>query len=99
MVRELELEGISLYRLRHTFKTLGKKARDREALDLMMGHKDTSTGKVYDHEHISWKRVRRVSRIIHRRLWPRSKQSADRKRPSKTTAAEDAGSPGDGIAA
>jgi site-specific recombinase XerD len=77
MVRELGLEGVSFYRLRHTFKTLGKKARDREVLDLMMGYKDTSTGKVYDHEEIGWRRVRRVARIVYRQLWPKIKQSAD----------------------
>ena len=90
LARRAELEGITFYRLRHTFKTLGKKARDREALDLMMGHKDTSTGKVYDHEQVSWGRVRHVSRIIHRQLWPKSKMSANRKRARKMDAAEDA---------
>jgi integrase len=77
MVRELKLEGVSFYRLRHSFKTLGKRARDREVLDLMMGHKDTSTGKIYDHEEIGWKRVQRVARIVYRQLWPRIKPSAN----------------------
>jgi integrase len=77
MVRELKLEDVSFYRLRHTFKTLGKKARDREVLDLMMGHKDKSTGKVYDHEQISWRRVRRVARMVYRQLWPKIKPSAN----------------------
>jgi len=77
MVRELKLEGVSFYRLRHTFKTLGKKARDCEVLDLMMGHKDTSTGKVYDHEQVGWQRVRRVARIVYRQLWPKIKPSAN----------------------
>jgi integrase len=44
MTSELQLEGLTFYRLRHSFKTLGKKAKDKEALDLMMGH------KVYDHK-------------------------------------------------
>lgn len=69
MVRELKMDGVSFYRLRHTFKTLGKKARDREALDLMMGHKDVSTGKVYDHEAISWRRIERVAKVVYRQLW------------------------------
>jgi integrase len=76
MVKDLKLEGVSFYRLRHTFKTLGKRARDRETLDLMMGHKDSSIGKLYDHEEISWKRVRRVTRIVYRRLWPQRKQES-----------------------
>lgn len=68
MVRELNLEGLTFYRLRHSFKTLGKKARDKEALDLMMGHKDTSTGKIYDHEEIEWSRIKRVARVVKRQL-------------------------------
>jgi integrase len=78
MVRELNLEGVSFYRLRHTFKTLGKKARDREILDLMMGHKDPSTGKIYDHEDIDWRHVRRVARIVYRQLWPKITPSVNR---------------------
>jgi len=78
MVRELNLKGVSFYRLRHTFKTLGKKARDREVLDLMMGHKDTSTGKIYDHEEIKWTRIRRVARIVYRQLWQKIKPLANR---------------------
>jgi integrase len=74
MVRELDLEGVTFYRLRHTFKTLGKKAKDREALDLMMGHKDTSTGKIYDHEEIGWRRIKRVATIVRLQLWPPSKR-------------------------
>lgn len=79
MVRELQLEGVTFYRLRHTFKTLGKKARDREALDLMMGHKDTSTGRIYDHEEIDWRRIRRVAQTVRIQLWPRVKPKADRR--------------------
>lgn len=69
MARELKLDGVTFYRLRHSMKTLGKRARDREALDLMMGHKDTSTGEVYDHEAVGWDRVRRVANVVKRRLW------------------------------
>lgn len=77
MARELGFKGVSFYRLRHTFKTLGKKARDREALDLMMGHKDSSTGKIYDHELIGCRRIRRVARAVRRGLWPKLKPKAD----------------------
>jgi integrase len=77
MARELELDGVSFYRLRHTFKTLGKKGRDREALDLMMGHRDRSCGRVYDHEEISMRRVRRVAKVVYQRLWPKKKPSAN----------------------
>lgn len=73
MAKELELAGVTQYRLRHTFKTLGKKARDPDALNFMMGHAERTTGKTYDHEEISWKRVRRVARVIHGRLWRKPK--------------------------
>ncbi len=68
MARELKMEGVTAYRLRHTFKTYGKRAGDREALDLMMGHKDLSMGKVYDHESVAWKRIRQVTKVVYRRL-------------------------------
>ena len=86
MARELELDGVTFYRLRHTFKTLGKKARDREALDLMMGHKDTTTGKIYDHEDIGWKRIRRVARSVHHKLWPHAKPTAGTPQSTNETA-------------
>jgi len=37
---------VTFYRLRHSFKTLGKNARDRESLDLMMGHRDAFVGRI-----------------------------------------------------
>ncbi len=75
MAKELKLDGVHFYRLRHTFKTLGKSARDKEALDLMMGHKDRSIGKIYDHEQVGWRRVRRVARAVYRQVWPKIKRS------------------------
>ncbi|MCY2950593.1 MAG: tyrosine-type recombinase/integrase [Planctomycetota bacterium] len=80
MAKELNLEGVHFYRLRHTFKTLAKRARDTEAIDAMMGHKDRSIGKVYDHEEVSWSRIKRVARVVYRRLWPKIKRKED-KRP------------------
>lgn len=85
MARDLKLHGVTAYRLRHTFKTLGKRAGDKEALDLAMGHRDTSIGKIYDHKEISWRRIRRVARMVYRRLWPMLKQKADTTRRTATT--------------
>lgn len=73
MVRELKLGGLTFYRLRHSFRTLAARSRDREAIDLCMGHKDPSMGKVYDHDEISWSRIRRVAKVVYRRLWPKPK--------------------------
>jgi hypothetical protein len=67
---ELELEGVTHYRLRHTFKTIGKKAKDRDALNLMMGHREGTTGEVYDHEDIEFARIKRVALVVRRHLWP-----------------------------
>jgi integrase len=81
LARDLDLAGVSFYRLRHSFRTVAKRARDREALDLMMGHKDSSIGRVYDHEFIGWGRIRRVALTVHRRLWPMVKPKEGRQPP------------------
>jgi len=78
MTRELGMEKVGFYRLRHTLKTIGKKARDSEALNLMMGHRDSGTGRVYDHEEVNWKRIKRVARVVYRRLWPTTKRMEDK---------------------
>lgn len=77
MCIDLGIKGASFYRARHTFKTLGKKARDREALDLAMGHSAGGMGRVYDHEKISWKRIRRVSMAVYLGLWPKVKSKEE----------------------
>lgn len=79
LLRKADLKNLSgIYRLRHTMKTLGKAARDPDALDLMMGHADRTTGAFYDHEQIEPARIRRVSLVIKHALWP------DPKRHNKT---------------
>ena len=85
MARAVEVKDATFYRLRHTFKTLGKRSRDREALDLAMGHRDGSTGKIYDHSEISWRRIRRVARAVHRGLWPQVTQSVDKTQSTPST--------------
>jgi integrase len=72
MAKDLKLDkGVHFYRLRHTFKTLAKQSRDKDAIDGMMGHKDRSVGKIYDHEEIAWSRIQRVARFVYRGLWPK----------------------------
>jgi integrase len=75
MVRELDIQGLTFYRLRHSFRTFGQRARDREALDACMGHKDSGIGRVYNHEEIAWSRIRQVAKVVYRRLWPKIKHS------------------------
>jgi integrase len=76
LARGLGMEGVTQYRLRHTFKTLGKRARDRDALNLCMGHRERSTGAIYDHEEIEFRRIKRVSMAVQRSLWPKPKPAA-----------------------
>lgn len=76
LCKRAKVKGLRFYRLRHTLKTLGKRARDKDALNLMMGHREGTIGEAYDHEDIGLKRVRRVARKVHRRLWPTPKLAA-----------------------
>jgi integrase len=73
LAEKAELEGVTHYRFRHTFKTLGKKAKDRDALNLCMGHQTNTVEEGYDHEDIAWKRIRRIARVVRLRLWPQPK--------------------------
>lgn len=74
-VRDLKIAGVSFYRLRHTFKTLGKKAKDRDALNLMMGHREGTMGEVYDHEDIKLSRLKKVAITVFRQLWPKKREA------------------------
>lgn len=78
LAKRLKIQGATHYRLRHTFKTLGKKARDHDALDLCMGHRDQSTGGVYDHEEIEFSRIKKVAKVVYRKLWPKPKEVTQR---------------------
>lgn len=75
LVRDLGMQGVTFYRLRHTFKTLGKRAKDRDALNLCMGHRERTTGAIYDHEEIDFRRIKRVSMAVMRSLWPKPKHA------------------------
>ncbi len=72
-VKDLGLTGVTFYRLRHTFKTLGKRARDKDALNLAMGHRANTVEQMYDHEEIPFRRIKRVAMKVKGRLWPRPK--------------------------
>jgi integrase len=73
LAKSLKLKGVTFYRLRHTFKTLGKRAKDRDALYLAMGHTDNSAAASYDHEEVSFKRTKRVALKVKGSLWPKPK--------------------------
>lgn len=82
MAKKLKLEGVSFYRLRHTFKTFGKRAKDRDALNLCMGHKPNNVEAGYDHQDISFRRVRRIAIAVKKKLWPKPKHQADGMNPT-----------------
>jgi integrase len=76
LAKRLKMDGVTFYRLRHTFKTLGKRAKDSDALNFMMGHAERSTGATYDHTAISFKRVKRVAVRVKKVLWKPLKKPA-----------------------
>jgi integrase len=82
IARSLEMQGVTFYRLRHSFRTYAAKARDREIVDLCMGHTDATTSHTYDHSEVPWRRVRRVSKIVRHRLWPELKQKGGTRQQS-----------------
>lgn len=76
LIRLCELApGLRPYSLRHSAKTYAKASQDRDAINLMMGHQDRSVQAIYDHEEISWTRLRRVALAIKRKLWPTVNQA------------------------
>ncbi|MDZ4779608.1 MAG: tyrosine-type recombinase/integrase [Planctomycetia bacterium] len=64
--------GLKPYALRHAAKTYAKASRDPDAVNLMMGHQDRSIPGAYDHERITWRRMKRVALAINRKLWNRA---------------------------
>lgn len=84
LVRSLGLTGVSFYRFRHSFASLAVKGRDREAVDLAMGHADHTMGRRYMHVEFDFRRIKRVAKIVYRQLWPkpREKPQADETIPT-----------------
>lgn len=69
------LDGVTHYKLRHTFATLAKRGRDQEALNYMMGHADHTMGQTYTKGYeVEFSRVKRLARIVYRSLWPKAKE-------------------------
>jgi integrase len=62
----LKREGVGFYTLRHVFRTVADAARDPVAVDLIMGHTDSSMGGRY-RERIEDARLRAVA--DHVRAW------------------------------
>ena len=70
----LHRPGLSFGALRHTFKTVGKKARDYEAVEAIMAHADDANdmSAVYDEEPIEDSRLKAVTDFMRAWLFPTS---------------------------
>lgn len=60
--------GLSFYRLRHTFETVGSGARDQVALDNIMGHADSSMSAQY-RAYVELERLQRITNHVHNWLF------------------------------
>lgn len=63
-------KGSSFYVLRHVFRTVADELPDRPAVDLVMGHTDTSMRAAYV-ERVDDKRLAVVTNHVRAWLWPR----------------------------
>lgn len=64
--------GSSFYLLRHIFRTVADQLPDRTAIDLVMGHADTSMASHYV-ERVGDERLEAVTQHVRRWLWPRKR--------------------------
>jgi integrase len=72
LLRRLKLyrKGLGFYTLRHVFRTVADTARDPVAIDLIMGHADSSMGAVY-RERVDDSRLEAVVKVVRDWLWPK----------------------------
>ena len=68
----LHRPGLAFYALRHTFETIGKKARDKDAVRAIMGHAEDANdmSAVYDEEPIEDSRLKAVTDYVRAWLFP-----------------------------
>lgn len=62
--------GRGFYGLRHSFRTVADEAKDRPAVDLVMGHENGQDMATHYVERISDERLKEVSRHMHAWLFP-----------------------------
>jgi integrase len=63
-------KGLSLYTLRHTFRTVADEAKDQPAPDFIMGHESPHMSTIY-HERISDERLKAVTDHVRGWLFPK----------------------------
>jgi integrase len=64
--------GLGFYALRHTFQTIGEKARDDDAVRYIMGHAEAADdmGAIYSEEAPDDARLLAVTNYVHKWLFP-----------------------------
>ncbi len=68
--------GLSFYALRHTVETIGDRVRDKNALNMILGHVDNSMAAVY-RERLDDDRLIAVTDYIRKWLWSRPCPNCD----------------------
>jgi integrase len=67
----IKREGVNFYALRHTFETVARDTRDRDAIDAVMGHLQSDIGSHYNEGTVSDVRLKDVSDHVRKWLFPR----------------------------
>jgi integrase len=76
----LRQTGRNFYSLRHTFNSIGRGTRDRDAVESIMGHREQGVGANYNELGVSDERLKAVSDYVHDWLYARSKTESRRRR-------------------
>ena len=72
---KLKRHGLNFYSLRHAFETIASDFLDQPAINLVMGHRDSSMAARY-REKIADARLERVADLVHAWLWPKAEADA-----------------------
>jgi len=86
-------DGLTFYKLRHTFATYARRINDPDARLLCMGHesKKSSSDENYNHAAaanvIDFARIKRVALAVKAGLWPKPKEPKQPAEPVKTAGA------------
>ncbi len=84
-------KGVGFYALRHTFYTIGRKARDRDAVSFIMGHTNGTNDMAayydeddFDEEDVDTQRLKAVADYVHDWLFKRTHESGSESETSES---------------